>query len=187
MRKRYKVLAFTLAAPFVATFLLNNPAQYVHWSDRAKNMTWMIGLPWGAPCETYHTEKNADGSTFAYTSTDDSPKCIRYDPPRQFDGIWWDEFEGEAYWDFARIVPMEDGKPDFGGAAWLQFDLAQMAGKDIDRNNGHEKPWHIRFIGRKTSVPGYHGHYGYFRHNVIVERIISLEPMPRPKGYKNSF
>lgn len=187
MRKATKVLVLTLTTPLVATVLLNNPAQYVHWSDRAKSMTLLMGFPWGEPCETHHVELETDGKRFHYTSEDYTPSCIRYDPPRMFTGIWWDEFEGEAYWDFARALPLQDSKPDFASAAWLDFDPGLMAGRDIDRSNGHEKPWRISFMGRKTSVPGRHCHFGQFSHNIIVERIVSMETMPLPKSYKRRY
>lgn len=73
MRKATKVLVLTLTTPLVATVLLNNPAQYVHWSDRAKSMTLLMDFPWGEPCETHHVELETDGKRFHYTSEDYTP------------------------------------------------------------------------------------------------------------------
>ena len=134
------------------------------------------GQVWRAmPC-SYLIGSNSFGSL----PTD---QCYKMDPPRRFKGIWVDEFEGQQF------IPSDVSVPDgaAGGAksrgrsnvadrarpARIWIDASRVSTGQPRRGAGR---YFIDFVGRKTTYPGAHGHFGMSDHEIIVDRLIKLRP-----------
>lgn len=99
-----------------------------------------------------------------------SPRnCYRFGPEKEFDGIYFDEFEGQFFIEGARPATHYKLKE----LVWLTID-------DKTDLNGHElsaplksRIWHIKFVGRKTKVKAFYGHGGVFENEIIVDKILS--------------
>jgi hypothetical protein len=110
-------------------------------------------------------------------------QCYRMEPARRHRGVWVDAFEGQAFVPEGTTPPQW---PDCGARSphcREQHERAQAARIWIDvsrarlspgyRRGGHR--WMIEFVGRKTLYPGSYGHMGMSGHEIIVDRLISLE------------
>ncbi|QIG79014.1 hypothetical protein [Stakelama tenebrarum] len=125
----------------------------------------------GHPC--YHKVEAEAGDYSEFIGKD---ACYRFDPPRHFEGIWRDEFEASRFFPNLDHLPA----PEEDSGIWLSVDsvwnklppaVNEAAEKGVTTN------YRIAFIGRKTSVPGHYGHMGASREDIVVHRIIEIEPL----------
>lgn len=100
-----------------------------------------------------------------------SEDCYRLDPPRRMAGVWLVEFEGSSFLPGASKVPDWRSSED---DIWLEYDWRKVPPGSRARTNAY----FIEFIGRKSSYPDSYGHLGGSRHLVIVDRLISIRPLP---------
>lgn len=101
-------------------------------------------------------------------------QCFKMTAPRRWKGVWRREFE------LSRYCPVETstcGSAYTGNEIWLSFvdDVAQK----LPAHNGL---YSIEFVGRKTLVPGAHGHMGTFHHEILVDRLISVKALQYSKA-----
>lgn len=162
-----------------ALFILSTSA----CSDRSsiaapyKN-TWdrfiiQLGFGFGyQPC--YRNEKTRYGDVLGFIGNE---QCYRFNPPVRMRGIWLDEFEGSEFLPNATKAPA--GWPYSRDAIWLDFTRHESL---LANGNGERRAFAIEFIGRRATFPGSYGHLGGSRHLVIVDKLLSANPVPVLKG-----
>lgn len=191
-------LAFAAAgSAAVAQDELPDPKVYAHAEDRARARLrkvpcseadvgrgcYRMGerLVRESPCSTY-----SDGVIHQRATA----KCVKMTRPQRFRGIWVDHFEGQAFIPAGSTPPQwPDGK--LPPAEWrVQYERSHAATiwLDVDPEKVPSN-WHrshqravIDFIGRKTRYPGHYGHMGMAGHEIVVDRILSLEKCPGAAG-----
>ncbi|WP_375286260.1 hypothetical protein [Sphingomonas sp.] len=119
----------------------------------------------GMTRQCFERLRNGDESLFL-SGTD---KCFKMTPTQRWQGIWLDEFEGQHFCaapaktcEFSESVPR----------TWLTFTDGLLP----SRRKASGREYDIIFIGRRTLLPGKHGHMGVSDHEMIVDRIISVSP-----------
>jgi hypothetical protein len=102
---------------------------------------------------------------------DRTDACFRMEGPRRWKGLWRDEFEGQRFCSFpARLCSYAEP----GENIWLTFGSGEQA--EAGRPSDHV--YAVEFIRRRTAVPGHYGHLGSFRHEVVVDQLISISALP---------
>lgn len=159
---------------FVAFFWprYDTPFAYVHWKDRLRTSSPIAAL-FGRPCQTY-----VDG----VYSGDRTPNCISYEPPREFKGIWMYEFENSTFFENATEIPIKS--PPWGTSVWLDYYPGEIFPEiEFDRYDTEKEcfnifAFEINFIGRST--PYNTGHLGSSASEILVENVLSINPLPAP-------
>jgi hypothetical protein len=93
--------------------------------------------------------------------TGPTDRCFKMTEQRRWRGLWRDEFEGSAFCP----DPAEACTNVRKGGIWLTGAPG----------NANGKLYRVEFVGRRTLYPGPHGHLGMFKHEMIVDRMISIE------------
>lgn len=153
-----------------------NPFAYVHWRDSFKT-SLPVALVFGEPCARY------DDGVIGY---DDGPNCYRFDPPREYNGLWMYQFESSRFLENVATVPQtgtEELELTKGKSIWLHYDP-----RDVDPTkhyNGDENSncfptyaFAVRFIGRRNPNPG--GHMGLSDEVIWVDRMLEIKALPPP-------
>jgi hypothetical protein len=198
---RYRLLtalAFAASASAaVAQFELPDPKVYARAEDRARARLrgapcteadvgrgcYRMGerLVRESPCSTYR-----DGVIDRLATA----KCVKMTRPQRFRGIWVDYFEGQAFipagstppqWPAGTLPPAEwraQYERSRAATIWLDIDPEKVP------SNWHRSQQRavIDFIGRKTRYPGHYGHMGMAGHEIVVDRILSLQKCPGAAG-----
>jgi hypothetical protein len=135
-----------------------------------------------APC-TYHIETGV----IASKPTD---QCYKMEAPRNYRGVWVDEFEGQAFipegtkapeWPRDDLKSPEwDKEADRAIAARIWLDVESVDLNEERRRSGRK--FFIEFVGRKTMYRGNYGHFGMSGHEIIVDRVISLRECPETRA-----
>lgn len=108
-------------------------------------------------------------------------QCFAFGPPKRMRGLWRTYFEGSLFCpEPARTCePSKEGKgPEgyFVNDIWLH--VADPIWKA--RNDAHDfetSLYAVDFIGRRNERPGFFGHMGLSRNEVIVDRMIAAKRM----------
>ena len=98
----------------------------------------------------------------------DDPDCYEMLPAQRWSGLW------EHGWEWTNFCPDPADTCDWMAkrGIWLEFaDNVEL--DDIPPDGIHR----IEFVGRRTKVPGYFGHAASYEHLMIIDQIISLEPV----------
>jgi len=98
----------------------------------------------------------------------DDPDCYEMLPAQHWSGLW------EHGWEWTNFCPEPSRSCDWMAkrGTWLTFsDDVQI---DANLPDGVH---HIEFVGRRTKVPGNFGHTASYEHLMVVDRIISIEPI----------
>ena len=98
-------------------------------------------------------------------------RCFPMQRQREWVGLWVNEFEGSR---FCPAPATECKLTEYGTGTYLTFSEGQRP-VSVDRFQ-HGAIFQIRFIGRKTQESGSFGHMGVNAHEIIVDRLISLQP-----------
>lgn len=111
-------------------------------------------------------------------------ECFKFDRPRRWEGIWWHSMENSTFCP----APARDCPEDPERELWLDFSGAKPPAAVYPPGG----TFAVEFIGRRNVGGGAFGHFGMFRNQVIVDRLISLkqiEPPPKasPRGHSRSF
>lgn len=168
-RKPVIITIFVVLVAVIFWPWLGDPFGYVHWRDRFRTSI-PVAVVLGEPCTS-----RRDG----IIHYDHSPNCVRFDPPREYDGIWLYEFEGSTFLEHAKVVPKK--RPPWHSAPWLDYDPVKIDPKpEYNRDDSGQGcfPIHafaIRFIGRRDPNGG--GHLGSWNSNIIVDRVLSAKPL----------
>ena len=104
--------------------------------------------------------------------------CFEMTDAREWVGLWRYEFEG------SRFCPAPTTTCSFespGDRIWL--DVRTIAGDHrmpSDRY-GDGKLYQIRFVGRRTETRGAFGHLGSSDHEIIADKLLSIELVEEPE------
>lgn len=168
--KRPLVIASFAIGALVFWPWLGSPAAYVHWKDRFRTSI-PVAAVFGQPCETKYE---------GYSVSDPEPDCYRFDEQRKFLGVWRNEFEGSSFYEGRAALPLEDRRY---AEAWLDFSKEAISNGTYDTLHAMgPSVVQIEFVGRKTSVPGTHGHFGQYPHFIIVDRVLSFRKIEPANG-----
>jgi len=100
-------------------------------------------------------------------------ECFGMSPPHKFRGIWRNDFEGSR---FCPEPATECGYDAPGDNIWLSYSRT-LRGRQKPEE-GHGGYYEVEFVGRMTAERGHHAHFGMFDHEVIVDRMVTLDPLP---------
>jgi hypothetical protein len=167
MRRR-QLLTILTAVLLVAAFWpwLGNPFAYAKGQDRFRTSV-PIALLFGTPCEV------REG---AVSFRDPGPNCYRFSKPQRFAGVWLNDFESSVFFEGRNALPSDLRA---GDGAWLLFPDEMLAHPD-NSALGSSNAFHIEFTGRRTAIPGAHGHGGMWQHQIIVDDLTSFHAMGSP-------
>ncbi len=113
-------------------------------------------------------------------------RCYAFAPPRIYDGVFVDEFEGQ------RFVPDDwpDGRRYSAPDIWFEMDeksdlrVEPLVGiGDTKMADDRSRLWRVRFVGRETARPGHYGHLGVSRRMILVDRLLIAKPIAIYDGY----
>lgn len=111
-------------------------------------------------------------------------QCYKMQPARRFRGIWLDEFEGstffEGFSDIGKVkseIRLRMKKPAAYGE-WLGWN-ENRKNPVLSSSGGDARLVAIDFVGRKTAYLGRYGHMGMSNSEIIVDRVISAQPIYR--------
>jgi hypothetical protein len=171
-----RTVIFTLAAVTMVTFWpwLGNPFAYTHFRDSLRTSP-PIAFFLGEPCET-----RWNGIRYF----DATSNCYRFDPPREYRGIWIYQYEGSEFIENATEVPKQ--RPDHSRTSWLNQDkkifdpdIADPALEyDPKLGCGRIQAFKVRFVGQRNPHRG--GHMGLWPSEIWMRRLISVERLPEP-------
>jgi hypothetical protein len=100
----------------------------------------------------------------------DTARCFKMTKPQRWRGLWLDVFEGQRFCPAPMQKCEDDGE---NGHIWLRFPQdAKPFGRVVTG-----KTYEVEFVGRRTLLPGAHGHMGVSEHEMLVDRIISIRPL----------
>lgn len=133
----------------------------------------------GPPCATEHVQY-AFGDGWKFRPPED---CYRYDPPRLFDGLWHNAFEGSSFHEGSNNGPSFADMRHERETVWLSVPDPLRKQWNFEEKRPFYSEWRISFIGRKTSFKGHYGHMGSSDRDITVERIISAQEI-EPKEYQ---
>ena len=106
--------------------------------------------------------------------------CYSYGPQQVFEGVYFDEFEGQVFLEGAGpaqkyIKPRED--------VWLRFDSLSINDPDRKKPRGdRSNVYFIKLIGRKTDREGRYG-MGVSSAEILVDRVLSARLLQSGDGY----
>lgn len=92
-------------------------------------------------------------------------QCVYMEPARVWNGSWLNEYERSVFWP-AEASQKAGDEPYF--AIWL-------TGGPMEGEVG--QTYTVSFVGRKTRYSGGYGHLGSYADEIIVDRVISIEPI----------
>lgn len=151
------------------------PAQaYLNWKDK-------FAVATGLPLFGYHPCAHwVEYKMGGYYESVPEDRCVKFDPPRRFQGLWRNDFEGTQFCPApARECSYVSTERRKQPLIWLDFSFRLP--------DPAEGPfgglYSVDFIGRTSAYGGAYGHFGMFDEQVIVDRLISiqeLEPPPKP-------
>ncbi|MGB3471558.1 MAG: hypothetical protein WBA51_12110 [Erythrobacter sp.] len=97
----------------------------------------------------------------------DDPDCFEMLPAQRWIGLW------EHGWEWTNFCPVPETTCEgiSGDGTWLTF--SSKASPDANIPDGVHR---ITFIGRRTKIPGSFGHEGSYKHLMVVDQIIAIEP-----------
>lgn len=98
-------------------------------------------------------------------------KCFRMTSPQRWRGLWRDDFEGQHFCS-SRVQVCSYEKE--GERIWITF----KSGTRPTKRSATGRVFTIDFVGRRTLLPGHHGHMGVSQHEIVVEKLISFSPIP---------
>ncbi|WP_156349024.1 MULTISPECIES: hypothetical protein [unclassified Sphingomonas] len=130
-------------------------------------------------------KRERDGS-FEFDAFIGARRCYDFAPPKSYDGIYIDEFEGQ------RFVPQErlNGRYDQVPRIWFSMDersdlrIEPLVGMQrTDKGDGRTRVWRVRFVGREPKRTGRYGHMGMSRRMVLIDRLVSADQLATYDGY----
>ena len=126
-----------------------NPDSYANWVDQLKARSGgVLGMPCGGSYDL---------------------SCFKFQEPRRMRGMWLVGLETSEFIDeYSPSLAMP--RNDAMRATWLDYPRSQKRPFD--------GAYEIDLIGRASAIPGHFGHEGMSDQVVIVDRILSIKPVP---------
>lgn len=143
-----------------------NPSAYRDWRDRV-SATIDFPLFGLGTCDRASSDAKFEPDK---TLTE---ICYKLTQPARWHGLWRNEFES------SRFCPAPAENCDFdtpGDRIWLTIKKG-LPQYDIQGRGGL---YEVEFIGRRTLYPGMQGHMGMSKHELIVDRLISMKEIEAP-------
>jgi len=108
-------------------------------------------------------------------------ECFQMTASQRWSGLWRNDFEGSLFCPAPAktcgyVARGRRSEPSI----WLDFGRPPSAEFSPKQHGGL---YAVEFIGRRTAIPGHHGHMGVFDAEMIVDQLISMkeiEAPPRP-------
>lgn len=97
-------------------------------------------------------------------------QCFRMTSAKGWAGIYVDGFENQLF------CPASTDRCEFdpaGDRIWTTFKMDHPRRSKIPT----ERNFAVEFVGRRTLLPGQHGHLGSFNHEIIVDELVSIVPI----------
>ena len=115
--------------------------------------------------------------------------CIPMKSTRTYEGVWYDTFEGQEFFDRAMTLAVNHA---LHSSVWLEINRkdalvrANLPGRIAEVMTPHA--YRVRFVGAETlnmscderdafGLPSCFGHEGAFPGMVVVERILAIEAL----------
>ena len=98
----------------------------------------------------------------------DDPDCYKMLPAQRWSGLW------EHGWEWTNFCPDPADTCDWMAKRGIWLDFADNVELEDNLPDGIHR---IEFVGRRTKMPGNFGHTASYNHLMIVDQIISLEPV----------
>jgi hypothetical protein len=139
-------------------------AAYVSWWDRFRIRTgWYVpGFP--GPCQRRsHDPKHA----FDSVPVDE---CVKMDAPKRWRGLWRDASDSSQFC----AAP--------AASCPLTIPATQLAFDRATNRKATGAVYAVDLIGRRTSYEGSYGWLGQYDHVIMVDRMISMEPLLADPG-----
>jgi hypothetical protein len=95
--------------------------------------------------------------------------CFRMTPPRRWNGLWRDDFEGQR---FCSAPARQCSDAVRGDQIWISF----KPGTSPTQGSATGRTFLISFVGRRTLLPGHHGHMGMSAHEIVVDKLLLISP-----------
>ena len=105
--------------------------------------------------------------------------CVDFEPPRIFEGLWIDAFEGSSFIAGARSLA---DRPATGESVWLTIDAESRVPARFRRARYPAQVYRVRFRGRgardmhRRPLEGY-GHLGMSAGVVLVDEMLAMESL----------
>lgn len=97
-------------------------------------------------------------------------QCFEMTKPQRWIGLWTRDFELSR---FCPAPALQCSRTPDTDIIWLTLPAsARHATQRLPTST-----YRIEFLGRRTLLPGHHGHMGMSGHEIVVDRVISLSPM----------
>jgi hypothetical protein len=153
------------------------PEAYIRPEDQEKAQRLSDGYSAPFPCSYDKVELGTH--VIASLPTD---QCFKMTTPQRMRGLWRNDFEGQAFCAApARECPAGKWKPKEPGVAWIDFASSLPGSADTPPGGLYE----IDFVGRETAYPGLYGEYGFYNHEVVVDRLFSITEVEAPPPQPN--
>lgn len=148
----------------------DTPAEgYRNWWDRTRVALGLEGIL-GYACTRSVRDKG--GETVVESLPPD--QCYRFNPPERIEGVWLNEFEGSVL--LTQKEYASGQIPD--DHAWVEIsEQAPQASREYPMQTAYQ----VTFIGRRASRAGMYGHLGMSRNLVLVDRMLSIQPISPSK------
>lgn len=114
--------------------------------------------------------------------------CVDLDMPRVYEGIWIDEFEGQAFAEGANSRADLKLKPAMRRPWFNTYEALKPFTKPV-RNGGpyNGRLYKVRFVGRQAvnmnrePLRGY-GHFNMWPGLIVLDEVLSIEPLDAATG-----
>jgi hypothetical protein len=160
---------------------LEMPAEaYKSWFDRQIVRTGFTIRGRAPPC-VIAGEGHWDGTVEDLADHRPWEQCLRFTEAQRWSGVWdhgweWSNFcAGSTEHCLVDKKSLDAAKP----GTWLTF--AENASPGDDLPDGIHR---VEFVGRRTKYPGHFGHMGMYEHEMVVDRVISIQTIPGEKYTK---
>lgn len=106
--------------------------------------------------------------------------CVDFDEPRIFEGIWIDEFEGQAFVEGA--TRRADLKPGTRHPWFNTYEALKPFTKPTGSSSTRRQLYKVRFVGRQAAdmdrqaLQGY-GHFNMSPGLLLLDEMLSIEPL----------
>lgn len=100
--------------------------------------------------------------------------CMPYSPPQRFEGVWVIGMESSRFYPNVSTYEATTNLPD---QTWLEFDVSVPPEATEAGQGAGTHAYSIDVIGRRSLCEWHYGHLGMSPHEVVAQRIVSLQPL----------
>lgn len=104
-------------------------------------------------------------------------QCYEMAPVRKWRGLWRNDFEGSR---FCPEPMTECGYDTPGDDIWLSYSQGLRPSSSWPEV-GSGGMYEVEFVGRLTAKRGHYAHFGSSDHELVVDQLISIQPLRAPE------